>query len=231
MSNGSRRTSEELRREQAPRRRQWSGLWLAGSLSLVGGCHHARPSQSPDLQAELAAVTSRDLLSLAVSHARAGDLMRAEQYLSAARQRGHDATEVAYWLVRVCVAGGRYQSALAHASDYLRDHPSDWSLRLVVATLHEALGDASRAELELEHVVAHAPGIALPHYRLAMLYRNRTSDQARAKAHLEEYLRLTPNGRHAVEARAALSEVTDLSVGPRLIPHPSTGEVNEEDSL
>ncbi|MGB8332656.1 MAG: hypothetical protein WCE62_21205 [Polyangiales bacterium] len=154
--------------------------------------------------------------------------MRAEQYLSAARQRGHDDSEVAYWLVRVCVAAGRYRSALAHSDDYLVRHPSDWSLRLVVATLHEALGDTERAELELERIVKHAPGIALPHYRLAMLYRTRASDRELAKAHLEEYLRLTPYGRHAVEAQAALSEVTDSSIGPARVPHPSTGVTSQE---
>jgi hypothetical protein len=53
-------------------------------------------------------VTAEDLLFLAVSHARSGDLLRAEQYLSAARQRGHEEATVVYWLVRVCVAASRY---------------------------------------------------------------------------------------------------------------------------
>jgi tetratricopeptide (TPR) repeat protein len=178
----------------------------------------------------LSAITAEDLLYLALSHARSGDLLRAEQYLSAARRRGHDEAEVVYWLVRVCVAASRYQSALGHAADYLRDHPLDWSLRLVVATIHEALGDVARARSELERIVRAEPTRPLPHYRLAMLYRSWELDQERAKVHLEEYLKLTPQGPHAAEVRSALSELTDVSRSIRLVPHPGTIDLGDEES-
>jgi len=161
-------------------------------------------------------------------HARSGDLLRAEQYLSAARQSGHDDATVAYWLVRVCVAGGRYRSAVAHAVDYLRDHPSDWSFRLVVATLHEALGDTADAERELERITAAAPEMPLPHYRLAMLYRARVGEQERANVQLEEYLRLAPEGRYAVEARDTLRQLIGISVGPQLQVPLGTPESTEQ---
>jgi len=231
MSNGSCNRSEESRPAQAPSRRPWLRLWFVWSLWPLIGCHHAISYEAPDLQAELAAVSTGDLLSLAASHARSGDLMRAEQYLSAAQQRGHENVEIAYWLVRVCVAAGRYQSALAHAIDYLRVQPTDWSLRLVVATLHEALGDTARAELELERIVTHLPEMALAHYRLAMLYHTRAVDRERARMHLEEYLRLAPAGRHAVEATATLSEMTESSIGPRPTPRWTTMDTNEEGDL
>ncbi len=229
MSNGSRRSSEESRLGQARPSSGVVGVLLAGCLAILGGCHHATLHQRPDLQAELAAVGAEDLLLLAISHARSGDLLRAEQYLSAARQRGHDEEAVVYWLVRVCVAASRYQSALRHAADYLRDHPSDWSLRLVVATIHEALGDVARAESELERIVRAEPRMPLPHYRLAMLYRNREGDQERAHAHLREYLRLTPEGLHAAEVRSALREAADVSMGPRLVPYPGAIGLREEE--
>lgn len=227
MSNGSEITSEGSRPRQARNSERQSSVLVAGCLALIGGCHHATLRKGPDLQAELSSVTAEDLLSLAVSHARSGDLLRAEQYLSAARQRGHDEAAVVYWLVRVCTAASRYQSALGHAANYLRDHPKDWSLRLIVATIHEALGDVERAQAELERIVGAAPAMPLPHYRLAMLYRSRRADQDRAKVHLEEYLRLTPKGPHAAEVRSALSEVGDISTGPRLVPYPSTIDLEE----
>jgi tetratricopeptide (TPR) repeat protein len=117
---------------------------------------------------------------------------------------------------------------LGHADDYLRDHPSDWPLRFVVATIHEALGDVARAQAELERIVRVEPAMPLPHYRLAMLYRDRKADEERARAHLQEYLRLTPEGPHAAEARSVLSEVADVSMGPRLVPHPGTIDLGEE---
>jgi len=228
MSNGSTRSSGELRPRRAQSRSRRLGLLLAAGLATLGGCHHAMLHERPDLQAELSTVTAEDLLLLAVSHARSGDLLRAEQYLSAARQRGHDAGRVVYWLVRVCVAASRYQSALIHAGSYLRDHPSDWSLRLVVATIHEALGDLDRAQSELERIVGAEPSIPLAHYRLAMLYRSRESERDRARLHLEKYLKLTPDGPHAAEVRSVLSEVTDVSKGPRHVPYPGTDDGGEE---
>lgn len=230
MSNGSRRSSEESRRGQARVSSRMLGLLLASCAAIVTGCHHATLHQGPALQAELTTVTAEDLFLLGVSHARSGDLLRAEQYLSAARQRGHDEAATVYWLVRVCVAASRYQSALAHAADYLRSHPMHWSLRLVVASIYEALGDVARAQSELERIVRGEPERPLPHYRLAMLYRNKDADRERARAHLEEYLRLNPQGLHAPEARSTLAEVSTASTGPQLVPYPSHDNSTTEEA-
>lgn len=230
MSNGSRRSSEESRQRQAQHRSRWLGFPFVCWCALLGGCHSATLHQRFDLQAELASVASEDLFYLAVWHARSGDLLRAEQYLSAARQRGYDEAAVVYWLVRVCVASSRYQSALRHAADHLRDHPLDWSLRLIVASIHEALGDTERARMELERVVRAAPQNPLPHYRLAMLYRDSEVDQDRVKEHLAEYIKLTPQGPHAAEARSVLKEVVDLPMAPRQLSHPGPIHTEEEQS-
>lgn len=228
MSNGSATSSEEWRSRRALRLSGGLGLLLVGCFAVLGGCHHATLHQGSELPTELSAVTVDDLLFLAASHARSGDLLRAEQYLSAARQRGHDDAAVVYWLVRVCVAASRYQSALSHATNYLRDHPADWSLRLVVATIHEALGDVTRAQSELEWIVGAEPSLPLAHYRLAMLYRAQATDQEPARLHLEEYLKLTPEGPHAAEVRSALSEVVDVSAGPRRVPPAGTVSPRKE---
>lgn len=219
MSNGSTRLSERSPLGQARRPSRALGLLLASCLVTIAGCHHATLHRGSELQYELTTVTSEDLFLLGVSHARSGDLLRAEQYLTAARQRGHDAASAIYWLVRVCVAANRYHSALGHAAQYLRDHPTHWPLRLVVASIYEALGDLALAESELEQIVRGAPDRALPHYRLAMLYRNREDDRGRSRAHLAEYLKLTPKGPHAAEARSVLSEVSETEIGPQRIPY------------
>ncbi len=219
MSNGSTRSSERSPLAQA--RRPSKALWLLlpQCLAMISGCHHAVLHQGSELQAELTTVTSQDLFFLGVSHARSGDLLRAEQYLTAARRRGYDEASAIYWLVRVCVAASRYRSALRHAAQYLRDHPAHWPLRLVVASIHEALGDLVRAESELEHIVKSAPDSPLPHYRLALLYRLTDDDGVRSKAHLEEYLKLMPRGPHAAEAQSILSDVSETEMGPQRIPH------------
>lgn len=218
MSTGSTKSREGLQQRRARHLSRAPALWFICGLAVVGGCGHAKHSRPTDLRSELATVTAEELFVLAVSYAHAGDLLRAEQYLSAARRRGYNTSSVVYWLVRVCVASSRYQSALNHSDDYLRDHPGDWSLRFVVASIHEALGDAARAQFELERIVEARPDEPLPHYRLAMLYRGRDSTQVRASEHFQRYLELDPNGPHAAEVRAALSEVVsvaDAVLGPQ----------------
>lgn len=224
MWNGSSTSAEGSRpgRVRPPSvGRKWR---VAVCLALLGGCHHAPIRQEPNLRFELSTISGDDLFLLGVSHATSGDLLRAEQYLIAARHGGRDATEVAYWLVRVCVAGSRYHSALTHALGYLRDHPADWGLRLVVASIHEALGDLSSAQLELERIVKLEPTQPLPHYRLAMLFRGREADHVRAHDHLETYLKLNPGGAHAPEVESALAEVADGAAGPRRVPYPDLSE-------
>jgi len=193
------------------------GLFLAG-------CHQLSPARKASLNAELSDISSEDLFRLGLWHARSGDLLRAEQYLVATRQRGYQARQVAYWLVRVCTAASRYQSALVHARLYLRDHPGDWSLRLITASVYEALGDLGRAQSELERIVQAVPQTPLPHFRLALLYGVSESQEHRARTQLEAYLALAPRGPHAAEARAVLDESIEVSKGPQLVPNPHVAE-------
>ena len=224
MWNGSSTSSDE-RRPERPRLRRNECRWLlVACVGLMAGCHHVSPADRTSLNAELSNISGEELFRLGLWHATSGDLLRAEQYLVAARQRGHDARQVTYWLVRSCAAANRYQSALAHAQLYLRDHPQDWSLRLIAASVHEALGELARAQSELERIVQAVPQTPLPHYRLALLYQVRESQQHRARTHLEAYLALTPQGPHAAEARAVLDESVEVAKGPQLVPDPSAIE-------
>ena len=202
MSIGSKRSADACRCAHRVRRSpQLSRIFVIGLL-LAAGCHRTTPSTDTGLQAALAVLDAHDLFALGLSHAATGDLLRAEQYLVAARQRGFHESTAVFWLVRVCVAASRYESALRHASDYLQRHPADWPLGLVVASIHDALGRASRARTELERIVEAIPGESLPHFRLALAYLREEDD--RARAHLEAYLLLEPNGAHTVEAKSLL---------------------------
>jgi predicted Zn-dependent protease len=118
---------------------------------------------------------------------------------------------VVYWLVRVCVAAGRYHSALRHAKDFLRKQPHNWQLRLVVASIHEALGDPDEATVQLERIVRAQPTASLPHYRLALLYDRRPLQAHRAFAHFQAYLALDPTGPHAPEVKLFLAEAPGTS--------------------
>jgi tetratricopeptide (TPR) repeat protein len=177
--------------------------------------------QSPEVNVSLSDLTAEDLFAIGVSQAGAGDFLRAEQYLRVAQHRGYDEATVVFWLVQVCIAASRYQSALLHSSGYLRRHPADWTLRLVVASIHEALGDFSLAREELERIVRARPSEALPHYRLALLYEQQADGRERAKSHLREYLRLAPGGSHTAEARSQLEVSAILSTDHKLESEPA----------
>ena len=197
------------------------GLLVAAlsSLALVGCAHSAGgQDRSP---ADLERVTAGDLFAEGVAHAIRGDGLRAEQYLNAAQRRGHDADEVVAWLVRVCVASSRYTTALKHARTHLRVHPGDWWLRLVAASIHDALDDVSGALRELALVVETVPGESLAYYRLGLLYTERLGDPESAKEHFRHYLRLDPEGRHAAEVRAALDVGRSSYSGPARLPYPA----------
>ncbi len=91
-------------------------------------------------------------------------------------------------------------------------NPHDWRVRLVVASIHEALGELARAREELREVLRTDPARALAHYRIGMLYRQSTSTEQVAREHLREYLELEPDGAHSAEVRAALERPTSASV-------------------
>ena len=178
---------------------------LFGLILVLVGCHRTAIPRSESALDDPHAISSQQLFEIALFQAQRRDLLRAEQYLTAARQRGYDEARTTYWLVRVCISAGRYHSALRHAAQRLDRNPYEWRLRLVVASLHEALGDRERAQSELENVVRSRPGEPLPRYRLAILYREDPVLSERASEHLSRYLALDPRGVHAQEVRAMLS--------------------------
>ncbi|MEM8606791.1 MAG: tetratricopeptide repeat protein [Myxococcota bacterium] len=158
-------------------------------------------------------VSARDLFEEGVWHAAKGDSLRAEQYLSAARDRGFPSNEVVPWLVAACVASSRYRAALAHAARHLRQHPSDSSVRLVVANIYDALGDFGNARIELQRIVEEDPKNALSHYRLGLLYEERFQAHELATRHLSMYRQLDPKGEHVAEVEAILAGFSTARAG------------------
>ena len=185
---------------QRPRAKRGS-IVLAAATLLFWGCHPSEETTRSFHHGLPPTFSAEELFQIGLFHGQRGDLLRAEQYLSAAREQGHDEPATVYWLVRVCVSAGRLRSALQHSAAYLRDHPESWGLRLVVASLYEALGDLREAQLNLEQIVAAKPDEAVARYRLALLYRRQAALRERALPHLKAYLEIAPEGAHAAEVR------------------------------
>lgn len=179
------------------------------------------PKAPPDPLRSIAAV---ELFERGVELARDGDLIRAEQYLTASLRRGYPEDRVVPMLVTVCLAGSRVRAALSYAAPYLDRHPDDAALRQLVATLHLALGNLDRAQAEIEEVLRQHPARASAHYVLGVLLRDERHDLRAAQPHFSRYVELEPNGTHAVEARMwsklrvvhaeAPEESRDLEVAP-----------------
>lgn len=173
-------------------------------LALVGACgggqNDARPDGDP-----LDSVTAAQLYERGLALASASDYIRAEQYLSAAIERGFPEEHAIPALMHVCVQADRLVAALEYAEPYLEQNPDEWSLRMLVASIHLGLHHDEEAREQLERVVEDAPEEPHAHYLLGVLHRDRLSDMDRARAHFRRYLALAPEGTHRDEARSALS--------------------------
>jgi len=134
-----------------------------------------------------------------------GDLTRAEQYLVAAMKAGADERKVIQPLLVACITDQRFPAALDYAEQYLYRHPNDLDVRFVAGTLHAVLGEPQKARELLETVTRSRPESAEAHYALATVLRQ-GGDASQADRHDIEYLRLDPEGAHAAQARARLTQ-------------------------
>lgn len=146
--------------------------------------------------------------------AQEGDLVRAEQYMSAAIDRGYSPERGLPILVRVCVMGSRIRPALEYVTPYLQRHPSNWALRYLVASLHLGLNHPEVARDELLRVVAQAPNEPQPHYLLAVTLADELHDADGARVHFARYVELAPDGAHAEEARARVETAGAVAPAP-----------------
>ncbi len=170
-------------------------------------------------------VEAQELFDRGVALGRRGDAVRAEQYVSAAMDRGFPESEAIPYLVKICAASSRFNTALNYAEPYLEEHPEDWGLRLVVATMHLALNNRGRAQAELERIVREEPEQPTPYYLLAVLHRDAHANHADARPYFARYLELAPEGEHAEEARSALQDI-EITRDPE--SEPGAAEPTEE---
>jgi tetratricopeptide (TPR) repeat protein len=133
-----------------------------------------------------------------------GDSNRAEEYLRLALDLGFPAERGLAALLRVCLEAGRLRSALDYAERRLKAHPTDNSLRQLVATIHMALGDSAKAIHELEEVLSRDPQAASAHFFAAVVYETEFANYASAQDHFRSYLVQQPNGLYAAEATSRL---------------------------
>lgn len=180
---------------------------IAVCLALLAGCAHTpRHAGEPRAAPQLSAA---QLLELADALFERGDTQRAEQYYSAAMERGADHGKVLPRLLAAYVKDRQYRLAAQRAEDHLRRHPNDMSLRVLLAALCQAVADYSRAAAEYQAIVRDDASRAEAHFALATILAEHGHDRARADQHFRRYLALAPNGIYAERAQASLlREVT-----------------------
>ena len=178
----------------------FGALQLAACGPPLGGSASGAPVPDPLQDAE-----SRELFERGVALAQQGDLLRAEQYLASAIDRGYDEAEALPVLLRVCVASSRIASAIRYAEPYLAHHPDDWGLRYLVASLYLGVGDLDAARGHLDRILEARPGAAAPHYLMGVTLRRMAVD-GESRRHLRRYLALAPEGEFADEVRGMLAE-------------------------
>jgi len=173
-------------------------------LALAAACAEAPAKKEGTPGDPLKSVPAAELYRRGIALGEAGDLIRAEQYLAAAIDRGYPAEKALPPLMRVCLASSRLRAALSHAEPYLEQHPDAWSLRYLVASIQMGIGNVDDARSSLERVIQDAPDQPDAYFLLGVLLRDDVGDRAAAAERFERYIELAPRGQHASEARAAL---------------------------
>ncbi len=166
----------------------------------------------------LAEVSAEELYEQGLALGRAGDLQRAEQYLVASMEKGKDRREVVPMIARICITMNRFSAALAYVEPVLADYPESWTLRRLVGTLREGLGEHVEARRQYLRVLESEPNDPVTHYFLAMSYLESSRSQQEATRYMERYLELAPEGRHAREVRELLNE-------PVAVPEPTVQRI------
>jgi len=107
-----------------------------------------------------------------------------------------------------------YDQALVEFQKLSQEHPNDLLPRRYMAMTLILLGRLDEAIAILQDNVAKEPNNPAHHYYLARAYHEQGA-QAKAKAELEEVLRLDPKGFYGDPARKALPLVTEKALTPK----------------
>jgi Tfp pilus assembly protein PilF len=146
------------------------------------------------------------LVEAGTAYYEAGDMLRAEQYLSAALKAGAEEKAVLPMLLRACVESKHYRLAQEVADTALAREPRNAPLRFLVGSLFVATGQAPTARPYLEQAADELPEDADVQFAVAVFFRDDLGDVARADTYFRRYLDVAPSGSHADEARASLME-------------------------
>ncbi len=183
-------------------------------LILLSACTHgARGPKGPPPVDPIATVSPSQLRAQGLSFARAGDLTRAQQYLAAAYSKGYDETQVLPEIVKVCVAASRLRAALSYAEPYLDRHPGDAGMSYVVGSIHLALGNLQQASAHLNGALEPGELVIDAAYSLALV-ESRQGLSQEARAHLQHYLQVAPQGAYASRALRLLAKLNREEVQP-----------------
>lgn len=177
------------------------GASLCGATACAGASREQEEAQALKQESSAEILFEKGRVAAAI-----GDLTRAEQYLVAAIKAGADERKVIQPLLVACITDQRFPAALEYAEQYLYRHPNDLDVRFVAGSIHAVLGESEKARVLLESVTQGRPESAEAHYALATVLRQ-GGDAVQADRHDIEYLRLDPEGAHAAQARARLTQV------------------------
>ncbi|MEM9190060.1 MAG: tetratricopeptide repeat protein [Myxococcota bacterium] len=186
------------------------------------GCGHAQEPQELPPADPIMEVEASELFQQGIQLAQSGDLIRAEQYIAASVVRGFPEEQALPVLLRVCISASRLRVALGYAQPYLEEHPDDWSLRYLVASIYLGMGQIDRAQEELQQVLEDAPEEADPYFLMAVVLRDERGEIEAADDHFRRYLELAPDGARAPAAQNALRRVP--------IPRSTSGSVDDSSS-
>lgn len=200
---------------------------LCGAL-LFGACAPPEPAVRQPMPDPIADVEGQELYDAGLRLARTGDLLRAEQYVKAAIERGYPEERALPSLLKICVAASRLNAALQYAEPHLRDHPENFRLRTLVASIHLGLGNVDDAQAHLSEVLERVPADAPANYLMGMLHREERDDPVASEPYLQRYLELEPNGPHAAEVRNMLRPREPVRRIERIIDRPALPAEPEE---
>jgi len=196
-------------------------LLVAGALS---ACASTQGSQAKSQLRTIQKETRwQELYERGRAFAAVGDFTRAEEYFAAALEGGGDRQKLIPLILFCCMQDGRYLLAAQYAEEHLEKSPSDDRTRFVLGSIYAGLGQTGPAQRELERVVANKPDQAEAHYALGRVLWDGKKSYAAADHQFREYLRLTPQGPHAAEAKEHL-----LQALPEPTPAAKTGPTTSQ---
>lgn len=149
---------------------------------------------------------SRALLEQGEAAFENGDFTRAQQYYAAAIAAGGKSKAILPKLLKSCIASGDLRLASEYAETELARNPEDAHLRFLTGALEAQIGNKAIARSHLSQAASELKKDATVQFAVAIFFRDDMNDKIEADPYFREYLRLSPAGEHAQEARSSLME-------------------------